>query len=81
MIKPSGQMVYCTCSLQPEEGEQRIAQFLEKFSDFYRLPISAAEVGGDQALINAAGELRTTPADWPDSGGLDGFFAARLGRI
>lgn len=81
MIKPGGQMVYCTCSLQPEEGEQRIAQFLEKFSDFYRLPISAAEVGGDQALINAAGELRTTPADWPDSGGLDGFFAARLGRI
>lgn len=80
MIKPGGQLLFCTCSLQPEEGEERIVHFLGKFSDFERVPIIAAEVGGDQTLINAMGELRTLPAHWPEGGGLDGFFAARLIR-
>lgn len=80
MIKPQGQLVYCTCSLQPEEGEERIAVFLKKFPEFKRLPIKATEVGGDTALITADGDLRTLPAHWRAIGGLDGFYAARLRR-
>jgi 16S rRNA (cytosine967-C5)-methyltransferase len=47
-----------------------------------RVPVSAAEVGGEAALIDAEGDLRTLPSHLPDTdsrfAGLDGFYAARL---
>ena len=84
LVKPGGQLVYCTCSLEPEEGEEQIARFLADHAEFERVPVGAAEVGGEDALISKDGDLRTLPfhlagtADTP--GGLDGFYAARLRR-
>ncbi|MCD8481693.1 MAG: RsmB/NOP family class I SAM-dependent RNA methyltransferase [Verrucomicrobia bacterium] len=34
LLKPSGVIVYATCSILPIEGEQRIQQFCQKFTDF-----------------------------------------------
>jgi 16S rRNA (cytosine967-C5)-methyltransferase len=42
------------------------------------VPVDAAEVGGMAELIDASGDLRTLPCHLPDSGGMDGFYAARL---
>jgi len=81
LLKPGGLLVYCTCSLEPEEGEQRIAAFLEGGAPFARVPIDPAEVGGCDAFVNADGEVRTLPGHWPERGGIDGFFVARLRRI
>lgn len=82
LLKPGGTLVYCTCSLEPEEGEQAIAGFLAQESGFVRKPIEASEVGGLGELLNAEGDLRTLPCHLPHAdsrlGGLDGFFAARL---
>jgi 16S rRNA (cytosine967-C5)-methyltransferase len=81
MVKPGGTLIYCTCSLQPEEGPQQIARLLAERAPVERLPISAPEVGGLVELITADGDLRTLPCHLPDRGGLDGFYAARLRRL
>ena len=82
LLRPGGTLVYCTCSLEPEEGEMAIASLLADTPDMRRVPVEASEVGGLTEIINADGDLRTLPCHLPheDSrlGGLDGFYAARL---
>ncbi|MBK5948236.1 MFS transporter [Rhodobium orientis] len=84
-LKPGGEIVYCTCSLEPEEGEAQIARFLQETPGFERRPIAASDIGGLTKPITPDGDLRTLPyhlaADEPRLSGLDGFFAARLRRL
>ena len=84
LVRPGGRLVYCTCSLEPEEGESQIDAFLSRFPEFRRAPVSPGEVGGLGHLVTPAGDLRTLPchAIDPAAGisGLDGFLAARLVR-
>ena len=79
-LAPGGTLVYCVCSLQPEECEARIARLLDAEPDLRRVPVSAAEVGGYCELLSPAGDLRTLPCHLANQGGLDGFYAARLRR-
>ncbi len=82
LLKPGGTLVYCTCSLEPEEGEHAVATLLDADSTMRRVPIEASEVGGLAEIINADGDLRTLPCQLPHSdprlAGLDGFYAAQL---
>jgi 16S rRNA (cytosine967-C5)-methyltransferase len=84
LIRPGGLLVYCTCSLEPEEGEQQVAGLLERNPRLRRMPVRADEVGGLNEIITAVGDVRTLPchllhAD-PRMAGLDGFYMARLQR-
>jgi len=81
MLQVGGVMVFCTCSLQPEEGPERIEAFLARGAPFVRIPIRAEEVGGMAELITAEGDLRTMPYHLAELGGMDGFYAARLQRL
>ena len=85
LVRPGGLLVYCTCSLEPAECEDRVARFLEAAKDFVRVPITPEEIGGDLDWISTAGDLRTLPfhLQGPEPGlsGLDGFYAARLRRL
>jgi 16S rRNA (cytosine967-C5)-methyltransferase len=82
LANPGGRIVYCTCSLEPEEGEQQVSALLRRNPDVRREPISAAEIGGMADCVTPDGDLRTLPCHlWgedPRRSGLDGFFAARL---
>jgi 16S rRNA (cytosine967-C5)-methyltransferase len=82
LLKPGGTLVYCTCSLEPEEGEQAIAALLAAESAVRRAPVTASEVAGLSEIVTADGDLRTLPSHLPHEdprlGGLDGFYAARL---
>ncbi len=82
ILKPGGTLVYCTCSLEPEEGEQAIADLLAKDSSMRRAPADASEVAGLAEIVTPDGDLRTLPSHLPHAdprlGGLDGFYAARL---
>jgi 16S rRNA (cytosine967-C5)-methyltransferase len=82
LLKPGGTLVYCTCSLEPEEGEQAVASLLATEPAMRRAPVDAGEVAGLSDIITAKGDLRTLPChlphDDPRLGGLDGFYAARL---
>jgi 16S rRNA (cytosine967-C5)-methyltransferase len=84
LVKPGGAIVYCTCSLEPEEGEMQVAAMLRRNPDVVRSAIAPAEVGDVAGVINKHGELRTLPFHLPAAdprlSGLDGFFAARLIR-
>ncbi|MEW5728328.1 MAG: RsmB/NOP family class I SAM-dependent RNA methyltransferase [Pseudomonadota bacterium] len=79
MLAPGGVLVYCVCSLQPEEGPGRIAGFLGR-APVCLDPIRPAEVGGLAELVTPEGFLRTLPCALAADGGMDGFFAARLIR-
>ena len=84
LVAPGGALVFCTCSLEPEEGEAQVAPFLARHPDFQLAPIAAAELPGAPHLIGPSGTLRTLPclAFGPDEAtrGMDGFFAARFRR-
>lgn len=80
MVGPGGMIVYCTCSLQPAEGAQRIEKLMSGGAPIERIPIAADEVGGLEEAITPDGDLRTLPFFWGNRGGMDGFFAARLRR-
>jgi 16S rRNA (cytosine967-C5)-methyltransferase len=78
MVKPGGPIVFCTCSLQPEEGPERIEALLRSGAPVERMPIDLAATGGQTEFVTAAGDLRTLPCHLGELGGIDGFFAARL---
>jgi 16S rRNA (cytosine967-C5)-methyltransferase len=82
LLKPGGTLVYCTCSLEPEEGEQAISALLAAESGLRRQPIDPGEVAGLSEIVTEAGDLRTLPCHLPHEdprlAGLDGFYAARL---
>lgn len=83
-VKPGGTLVYCTCSLEPEEGEVQVARFLAARPDYARVAVEASEISGLDAAITPDGDLRTLPCHQPHEDarmtGLDGFYAARLRR-
>lgn len=81
MTRPGGRIVYCVCSLQPEEGDAVIAAALAEGLPLRRVPITADEVGGLHELVTADGDLRTLPCHLSNKGGIDGFYAARLERL
>lgn len=82
LLKPGGRLVYCTCSLEPEEGENQIAAFLARNSNLVLDPVKLGDIPGTEGLLSPEGYVRTTPDLWPNAdprlAGLDGFFAARL---
>lgn len=82
LLKPGGTLVYCTCSLEPEEGEQAVAALLESESGIRRAPVGRDEVAGLDEILTPDGDIRTLPSHLahsdPRLGGLDGFYAARL---
>jgi len=82
LVKPGGVVVYCTCSLDPEECENRIKAFLQRKSRVRRIPVSGEEIGGLAEAITPVGDMRTLPSMTPKGdargGGMDGFYASRL---
>ena len=78
LLKPGGRMVFCTCSLLPDEGEVQVDEALERHPDM-TVDASALTLPGiDPAWITAEGGLRLRPDYWSDIGGMDGFYIACL---
>ena len=84
LLKPGGRLVYSTCSLEPEEGERQIDEFIARRRDVARDPVLPHEAPGLADAIDRNGALRITPDLWSDPeprlAGLDGFFIARMRR-
>jgi len=82
LTRPGGTLVYCTCSLEPEEGIEVVRELLAARPDVRRRPITAAEFPALGQWLTADGDLRTLPCHLPDPdarmSGIDGFYAARL---
>ncbi len=81
-VKPGGSLIYCTCSLEREEGETQVLAFLRRHKDFALSPITpeaAAQAGIPAESLRPEGWLRLLPHQRP--GGQDGFFIALLTRV
>jgi 16S rRNA (cytosine967-C5)-methyltransferase len=78
MLQPGGTLVYCTCSLEPEEGPERVAALLRADAPVERRPIAPEEIGVAAEWITPLGDLRTLPCHLAEYDGIDGFYAARL---
>jgi 16S rRNA (cytosine967-C5)-methyltransferase len=73
-------LIYCTCSLEPQEGPQQTTKLLASGAPVRRSPITAAEIGGLAECLTPDGDLRTLPCHLGAVDGIDGFYAARLVR-
>ena len=82
MLRPGGTLVYCTCSLEPEEGP-RAGRGAAALGRAGRAPADRA--GRDRrAAPNGsppAGDLRTLPCHLAEYDGVDGFYGARLVKL
>ncbi len=78
ILSVDGVLIYCTCSLQKDEGERQIDDFLNRHKNFKRLPITTDEVGRYERLVDQNGDVRILPFYLEDEGGIDGFFISRL---
>ena len=78
LLRPGGRLVFCTCSLLPDEGECQVEEALERHPGLAvdRGWTSASWVDPD--WISSEGGLRLRPDYWPERGGMDGFYAALL---
>ena len=80
LVAPGGSLVYCTCSLQPDEGEAIVRAFLAEHPEFQTASADAAALGLPDEAVTLDGWVRTRPDFWAERGGMDGFFAARMNK-
>ncbi|MBQ0804835.1 MULTISPECIES: RsmB/NOP family class I SAM-dependent RNA methyltransferase [unclassified Sulfitobacter] len=78
LLNPGGRLVFCTCSLLPDEGEVQVDEALERHPDM-SVDRTALDIEGiDPAWISSEGGLRLRPDYWADRGGMDGFYIVCL---
>jgi 16S rRNA (cytosine967-C5)-methyltransferase len=78
LLKPGGRLVFCTCSLLPDEGECQVEEALLRHPGLRVDRAAVARPGIDPAWITEEGGLRLRPDYWADLGGMDGFYIACL---
>ena len=77
MLKVGGILIYCTCSLEPEEGEDQINRILKERTDIKLRKIILEKLPEFKKSIRKEGFMRILPGILPD-GGNDGFFISIL---
>lgn len=77
-LKPGGRLVFCTCSLLPDEGEVQVDEALERHADMSVDSNALLVPGVDPTWLTSEGGLRLRPDYWADKGGMDGFYIACL---
>ncbi|GGL57073.1 RsmB/NOP family class I SAM-dependent RNA methyltransferase [Wenxinia marina] len=78
LLGPGGRLVFCTCSLLPEEGEAQVRAAVERHEGVRAEPPEGAWI--DARWSSPEGGLRVLPHHWAGRGGIDGFYMARLRR-
>ena len=81
LLKPGGQLVFATCSLEPAEGEEQADWIARAFPNLTATALKPAERQMLAPALTSTARLRTHPGlVWPElgPGGMDGFFVARF---
>jgi len=81
MLRPGGTLVYCTCSLEPEEGRDRVETLLRSGAPVEHRPVTPEAIGAPPEWVSPEGDLRTLPCHFAEYDGIDGFYAARLVKL
>ena len=80
LLKPGGRLVYCTCSLLPEEGEAQAKRALETLGLKVLMPETSG-LGIEPDWVDETGAIRTRPDYWPELGGMDGFYFIQFEKL
>ncbi|WP_299619802.1 RsmB/NOP family class I SAM-dependent RNA methyltransferase [uncultured Tateyamaria sp.] len=78
LLKPGGRLVFCTCSLLPDEGEVQVEEALERHPALSIDRTALDRPGIDPAWITEEGGLRLRPDFWAEIGHMDGFYVAAM---
>jgi 16S rRNA (cytosine967-C5)-methyltransferase len=78
LLKPGGRLVFCTCSLLPDEGEVQVDELLVRHPEIEVDHHALSVAGVEPEWITQEGGLRLRPDFWADQGGMDGFYIACL---
>ena len=81
MVRPGGVVVYCTCSLEREEGEAQIDRMVAETGGLARGAIDPGLAGAFAPAITPQGDMRVLPNLLSEHGGNDGFFIAILKKM
>ena len=81
LLKPGGRLVYCTCSLLPDEGEVQIEEALGQYPDMQVDRVALDVSGVETDWITEEGGVRLRPDFWSDKGGMDGFYIACINKF
>ncbi|KMK68676.1 NOL1/NOP2/sun family protein [Puniceibacterium sp. IMCC21224] len=76
LLAPGGRLVFCTCSLLPDEGECQVEEAVVRHPGLEVLHVDAPWIAPEWRT--SEGGLRLRPDFWPDLGGMDGFYMAVL---
>ncbi len=79
-LAPGGRLVFATCSLLREEGEEQVTAALARHPGLVVDTAALALPGVEAGWIGPEGGLRLRPDYWPETGGIDGFLIACLRR-
>jgi 16S rRNA (cytosine967-C5)-methyltransferase len=71
LVKPGGNIVYCTCTIEPEENFEIISKFLSDFQNFH---LENAKNYLPETVVDSNGCVQT----YPHIHQIDGSFAAKL---
>jgi 16S rRNA (cytosine967-C5)-methyltransferase len=77
VLRPGGVLIYATCSVESDENEKQIANFLANHPEWRREPISKQRDCVPEELLTLKGDFHVEPGQL----GMDGFYAARLLRV
>ncbi len=80
-LSSNGLLIFCTCSLCKEEGEEQIAEFLKTSAEFQIVPLQNIHRDMPEEIFTPEGFIRTLPFHLNTLGGTDGFFIALMQRI
>ena len=81
VLKPGGRLIYCTCSLLPDEGEDQIAAALKRHAGLSVDSDALRTSWLDERWLVPGLGLRIRPDHWADRGGIDGFFITALRNL
>lgn len=82
LLEIGGSLIYCVCSILPEEGEVQISKFLESHQNFkLTVPESFMKIVKTHKLNAQEKMIRSYPFHAREKGGMDGFFYCRLDKI
>ena len=81
LLKKDGTLIYCTCSLEKEEGENQIENFIKRKKNSLLDEINTSEIDKRLNVSNQNKWLRIFPNSLNYEGGNDGFFIARIKKI
>ncbi|MEO1039439.1 MAG: RsmB/NOP family class I SAM-dependent RNA methyltransferase [Pseudomonadota bacterium] len=86
-VKPGGRLIYVTCSVLPEENEDRVAAFLEGGAPFEPRPVLDAIKASDHLTDAGEAALKTCEGRFgavqltPHRAGTDGFYVCVLEKV